>query len=302
MSSHTIKLLFILCLLTDKTPHVQLKLDDLTPKFISFYDSAVRINASENERWLLWKKLYDFAATPPTPAGDSIARKLLDNAWPKYPELLPSLKNGISNKIFDEAEGVTTKISELLLPDSAFRIYIRTYVGGFEVNAFTTAYNKKIMTSLPVEIPDSTRFPIMVHELVHAVHIGMGSLSGGWQRRIGVIVVTEGLAMRATQLILPGRPDADYTEYTKGWLEKATTKNNAILNDVSQKLFSDADADIMNFTMGTGPSGLEREAYYAGWVVVGYWLNHGRSFADIARIPEKNMPGEVDATLKKMTK
>ena len=46
----------------------------------------------------------------------------------------------------------------------------------------------------------------------------------------------------------------------------------------------------MRFTMGKGPSGLEREAYYAGWLVVGYWLEHGTTFAEIARIPEAEMP------------
>ena len=45
----------------------------------------------------------------------------------------------------------------------------------------------------------------------------------------------------------------------------------------------------MKFTMGKGYLGFEREAYYVGWVVVGYWLEHGMSFAKIARTPEKDM-------------
>ena len=49
----------------------------------------------------------------------------------------------------------------------------------------------------------------------------------------------------------------------------------------------------MRFTMGKGPSGIEREAYYAGWLVVGYWLDRGMTFADIARIPEQEMPDRV---------
>ena len=47
----------------------------------------------------------------------------------------------------------------------------------------------------------------------------------------------------------------------------------------------------MNFTMGISLSGLEREAYDAGWVIVGYWLKHGKTFSKIARIGEKDMPG-----------
>jgi hypothetical protein len=278
--------------------HVQLLLNDITPKFVSFYDSAEHSHASEKVRWELWKKLYDFAATPPTPSGDSIARRLLDSAWSKYGAIMPLIRSGASHTIYDHAEQVIPQITNLLKPDSSFTIYLRTYVGGFEVNAFTSAYNHRITTSVPVEISDETRFPIMVHELVHAEHIGMGSFAGGWQRTIGTIVVTEGLAMRATQHILPGRPDAEYTEYSKGWLAKADKKRRAILKDVKDRVNSDQDADIMNFTMGTGPSGIEREAYYAGWVVVGYWLRQGRTFSQIARIPEKDMAAEVSVTLK----
>lgn len=276
---------------------VKLTLKDITPRFVAFYDSAIKVNATESERWVLWKKMYDFAATPPTPAGDSIARRLLDSAWSRYISIVPLIKNRISQQILSEAEQTAGEIARLLQPDSSFEIRLRTYVGGFEVNAFTTAYNKQITTALPIEIPEETRRSIMVHELVHAVHIGMGSFSGGWQRTIGATVVTEGLAMRATQHIQPGKPDADYTEYTKGWLRKAAEKNYEILRDVRSVLYSDSIPDIMRFTMGEGPAGLEREAYYAGWVVVGYWIAHGKPFSGIARIPEKEMPKEVASTI-----
>ncbi len=63
---------------------------------------------------------------------------------------------------------------------------------------------------------------------------------------------------------------------------------------------SDKSEHVMRFTMGKGPSGLEREAYYAGWLVVGYWLEHGTTFAEIARIPEAEMPKRVDAAIQKL--
>jgi hypothetical protein len=57
----------------------------------------------------------------------------------------------------------------------------------------------------------------------------------------------------------------------------------------------------LRFSIGHGPAGLEREAYFAGWLVVGDWLAHGMSFSEIARIPEKEMPqwaaAEIDAIL-----
>jgi hypothetical protein len=53
----------------------------------------------------------------------------------------------------------------------------------------------------------------------------------------------------------------------------------------------------MRFTMGYGPNGLQREAYYVGWEVVGFWLSHGMRFDEIARIPEKQMPSRVAAAI-----
>ena len=52
--------------------------------------------------------------------------------------------------------------------------------------------------------------------------------------------------------------------------------------------------------MATGPSGVDREAYYAGWLIVDYWLKHGRAFADIARIPEADAPTEVGRAIDAM--
>jgi len=49
--------------------------------------------------------------------------------------------------------------------------------------------------------------------------------------------------------------------------------------------------------MGKGPSGIEREAYYTGWAVVGYWLEHGMTFAEIARVLEKEMSRRVGETI-----
>jgi hypothetical protein len=73
------------------------------------------------------------------------------------------------------------------------------------------------------------------------------------------------------------------------------------LKDIRPFLISDKPDDIERFTIGPGPAGLEREAYFAGWLVVGDWLAHGMSFSEIARIPEKEMPqraaAETDANL-----
>jgi hypothetical protein len=63
---------------------------------------------------------------------------------------------------------------------------------------------------------------------------------------------------------------------------------------------SDKSEDVMRFTMGTGPAGVEREAYYAGWLVVGHWLRQGMTPAEIARIRERDAPTRVAAAITQM--
>ena len=280
-------------------PALNLTIKDLTPKFLQFYDEAIKENASEARRWELWKKDYDFAAVPPTPEGEQMARKILDDAWPKYPGVLDRIRGG-SASITPDPHVTLRKIAALLRPEKPVNITLLVYVGGLDGNAFTAAQGGRIMTAVPIEDDLATRALRMTHELTHAVHISMGSFSGGWIRTIGTTVLTEGLAMRVTQQLLPNHPDAYYVEARPGWFAEATKRRDAIRKDVREAVASDKSDDVMRFTMGKGPSGIEREAYYAGWAVVGDWLDHGMSVSDIARIPEKEMPRRVAETIDKL--
>ena len=281
---------------TPPLPQLNLTIKDLTPKFLQFYEKATKENASPQQRWELWKKDYDFAAVPPTPEGEKMARKILDEAWPKYPAVLDRIRAGASN-ITPDPRASLHAIAELLRPDKPVNVTLLVYVGGLEGNAFTAAQGGQITTALPIEDDLDSRALRMTHELTHAVHISMGSFAGGWIRTIGTTVLTEGLAMRVTQRLLPRHPDAYYAEARPGWFAEAEKLRESILKDVRQTTASDKSNDVMRFTMGKGPSGIEREAYYAGWLVVGYWLEHGMSYAEIARIPEKEMPARVSQAI-----
>lgn len=267
---------------------VNIKIRDLSPKFLSFYNEAARLNLSENERWLLWKKRYDFAAVPPTPQGDSIARKLLNNAWPRYPEVVNELNKG---NLIGQPYPVTilTSITQLLKPGKPVQITFLSYKGGFEDNAFTNATKMGITVAIPRESPQLTRELLMTHEFTHAVQISMGYLKGGYIRTIGAIVVSEGLATRLTQKLHPELGEGSFIEITPGWLRKCRDHQTEILNDIRKHLSSEDQNDIMRYTMGKSDLSIEREAYYTGWLVIKHWLSKGMSFAEIARIPEKNM-------------
>ena len=273
-------------------PPIVVTVKDLTPKFLEFYDEAVKENASPDRRWALWKEKYDFAAVPPTPEGDKIARSLLADAWPRYPGVMDRIRAGAAD-LTPGPEATVRSVAALLRPETPVHVRLLVFVGDLENNAFTAAQNGNITTAIPVEMDPGSRALIMTHELTHAVHISMGSFAGGWIRSVGTTVLTEGLACRVTQALFPDHPETDCIEMHPGWLKEASAHRVAILKGIGPFLESATSKDVMRFTMGEGTTGLEREAYYAGWEVVGYWLRHGQSYADIARIPEKDMPRRV---------
>lgn len=279
---------------TPATPSVSLTATDLSPKFLAFYDEAVKQHASPDQRWELWKKMYHFAAVPPTAEGEKMARALLDEAWPRYPSVLNRIR-GSAGSIVPQAERQLNAVAGLLRPDKPVHINLLIYVGCLEDNAFTVGRDGEITTAIPIESSSDTREMLMTHEFTHAVQIAMGSFSGSFQRTIGTIVVTEGLASRVTEKLFPNRPAADSIEFTSGWLKQTEQHKTEVLKGVRPFLSSDKLEDIGRFTIGPGPAGLEREAYYAGWLVVGDWLSHGETFADIARVPEKQMPPQAEA-------
>jgi hypothetical protein len=83
---------------------------------------------------------------------------------------------------------------------------------------------------------------------------------------------------------------------SSGWLKEAQQHRTEILKGIRPFLASDKP-NIQRFTIGPVPAGLEREAYYAGWLVVCDWLAYGMSFSNIARIPEREMPQRAAASI-----
>lgn len=276
-------------------PQVSIAVKDLTPKFLAFYEKA-KAEKDPEKRFALWKQMYGFAAVPPGPQGDAMARELLDHAWAGYPAVMDRIKAGLAG--FDPPPETTLKrVAEVLQPERPVNMTLLLYVGGLEKNAFTSATDGVPTVAVSVEQDPKDRGPIMAHEMVHAVQISMGSSSGGWIRTIGETVLAEGLAVRVTQRLYPDLPEGAFIERQPGWLNECAARRRQILLDVKSALASDRSEDVFRFTIGKGPAGVEREAYYAGWLVVDYWTRHGLSYAEIARIPEAQAPGRVSAAI-----
>lgn len=269
---------------------LKLTIVDLAPRFLDFYAAAQ--DASPDERWALWGRKYGFAAVPPTPEGQKIARTLLEGAWTRYPEALPVIRAG-GTAMQPAPMPVLQDLARLLALEGPFEMQVRTYVGGFDTNAFTSMTKGVPTVSIPLEMSPAQREMILRHEMAHAVHLATAGLDGGWERSIAQTIVQEGIALRAVEALLPGRTPAEYIEHRPGWYAEAMPRTGAILRGVAPALEAKDGETVFRFTMGNGTTGLDREAYLAGWVVVGELMRQGRTLAEIARVPSSQMPALV---------
>jgi hypothetical protein len=265
---------------------VTLEVRDLSPKFLTFFARASADGVTPDRRFELWHELYGFAAVPPGPDGDAMARTLLDHAWAKYPSVIDRIRSAPPIMV-REAQTSVDRVAALLQLDRPLRVKLLLYVGALETNAFTFMLDDGIPNvALPVEGPPEMRPNMATHELTHAVHLPLAHLPGGWERSIAQTVVTEGLAMRVTQALHPGGGDESYTEATPGWLRAASANQRAILVGIRASLAARDGATVRKFTFGAGTTVIEREAYFVGWVVVGHLLLHGTRYEAIARVHE----------------
>lgn len=273
---------------------------DLSPRFRDF-QAAARYS-SPDARFVLWQQRYGFAALPPTSEGQAIARAMLDSAWSRYPAAERRIAAGLA-EVTPHAAAALASVARLLHFDRPATVRLTGFVGSFENNAFTMLGDDKVPTlALPIEGDADAMATIIPHEAAHAIHALVADFAPGYERSLARVIVEEGLAMHVSRMVAPGHSVADYTEHKPGWHKDVTAALPAIARGMRPLLASSSQDDVMRFTMGNGSTGREREAYAMGWVVVGNMLRHGRSAADIARIPETEtqMPAEVGRVLDRL--
>lgn len=266
----------------------EVELVDMTPRFLAFYQLAANVGDPDT-RFRLWQEHYGFAAVPPGPAGEKLARELLDDAWPKYAASLGTFEQGA--KYFGQEPLQTLRrVAQLLKADAPLRIRLVAYVGGFDDNAFAARIDGSPVVHFPIEMPVDRRRLILPHEIAHAVHMHVANLSGGWERSIAATLVQEGLAMHVARELNPGHTDAVFVEHEPDWWSKAEARQESILTGIRPALSARDSDTVFRFTMGEGPAGLNREAYAAGWWVISQLRREGMTLAEIARVREEEMP------------
>ena len=269
-------------------------INDLSPRFLDFYAAAQGLDP--DARFAAWQERYGFAAVPPGPRGDAIARRLLDQAWPRYPDALGIIHAGAAG-MRPRPLDVLVKVAALLRAAAPVTVKVVAYVGGFETNAFTAGDETGVTVAVPIEMDVGQRTLILPHEMTHAVHMLVGGLSRGYERSLGRVIFEEGLAMHAARHIAPGH---DVYEYVgeKAWFDQGMARKREILTALAPVLDRNDYESVFKFTMGQGDTGMEREAYIAGWLVVGRLLNAGATLPQLARVPEGDIPAKVAEAIK----
>lgn len=260
----------------------QLRVVDLTPRFLDFYESAKSLQDG-GERFLVWKEKYDFVALPPDlPDRDERARRMLTDAWPRYEEAIERIKAGPQRL---EPESMLDGVASLLaVQDELPSISLLFYVGMFEGNAFFAPQpNDSLLVGLPVEGPEDELQVSLAHELFHAVHHSIRDDDSSLEDNVASLIISEGLAMWASRELVPGRETSVYTGGKIGWLEACKSSLQDILHGVRVNLQRSDRAFLNTLTVGNGVTGLNREAYCAGWHLVGKLLANGVSFSALAR-------------------
>jgi hypothetical protein len=279
---------------------VTLRIKNDIPKFERFYRDASKPGVTEEQRWKLWQREYGIAAVPPTPQGEKLARAQLDAAWPRYGALVPRLPE-LTAQAAADARSAAQRIGGLLDPSARpVTIALVLYVGQFDDNAFSIpAMSGQPPTSLmPVEAI-GVRL-LLAHELSHDVNFALAHVRNSFGAPLGETVFLEGLAMRSASRVFPGLPDSAYTEMTgdRGWLARCYAKRDAVLHGMLPYLDASGASVATRFTFGNGTTGMHREAYCAGWILVGSLLAHGHTLAQLATIPESAMTGVVRNAIK----
>lgn len=264
---------------------INLEVINLAPKFLNFYEKAKGKDVSCI--WDIWKENYNFAAVPPGEQGEQMAKELLMNAWPKYPEIISYIESWSPNT--ERVEFYVDKVKKLLGCEQSVGIALVYYVGCFEHNAFVTPY-KDGMLALCMPIEDGDVDITLVHELTHIIHSKTSDLSLNWGKSIGSLILQEGLAMQVSKHLVTGKEDEAYIEHKEGWFRACKKQTDEIIKGILPYIEDSSPESSYQFTFGTGATGNEREAYFVGWELASRLLKAGKSFKEIASIKEVDLP------------
>lgn len=272
---------------------------DRVAKFQTFYAEATAAPLVTDARFALWQKDYGIAAVPPGPDGATMARKLVDGAWADYPALLPKLP-ALRSQAEADARDAFGRINALFRTKNV-EIHSRIvfYVGQFDNNAYSIPAIGGEAPTVMMPVENVQLRTVLAHEIAHTVHFQLAGVQNSFGGPVGELVFLEGLAMRTAQKVVPGLPDIAYTQMPSDhdWLAQCVAKKDAVLAGILPDLDKSGREIAMKYTFGQGNSGMQREGYCAAWIVMGRLLDSGKTFGELAHVPEAQMVATIKAAM-----
>jgi hypothetical protein len=276
-----------------------LDIDNRVAKFETFYAHATAKPMDADARFKLWQTEDGLAAVPPGPDGDAMARKLLDDAWSRYPALTPKL-DGLEKTAEETAREMFARDNEILgTANDNINTRLILYVGQFDNNAFTVPPMDGKPATILMPVENINLKIALAHELAHSIELQLVPVKNSFGAPVGETMFLEGLAMRTSQRAVPGLPDAAYTSMPNepDWMPNCVAKKDAVMKDIVPDLDKSGHEIAMKYTFGQGNTGMQREAYCAAWFVMGKLIDSGKTLPELARVPEDQMVGVVKAAI-----
>jgi hypothetical protein len=276
-----------------------LDIDNRVAKFETFYAHATAKPMDADARFKLWQTEDGLAAVPPGPDGDAMARKLLDDAWSRYPALTPKL-DGLEKTAEETAREMFARDNEILgTANDNINTRLILYVGQFDNNAFTVPPMDGKPATILMPVENINLKIALAHELTHSIELQLVPVKNSFGAPVGETMFLEGLAMRTSQRAVPGLPDAAYTSMPNepDWMPNCVAKKDAVMKDIVPDLDKSGHEIAMKYTFGQGNTGMQREAYCAAWFAMGKLIDSGKTLPELARVPEDQMVGVVKAAI-----
>ncbi|MEO7207272.1 MAG: DUF2268 domain-containing putative Zn-dependent protease [Steroidobacteraceae bacterium] len=283
----------------DPAAHI-LDVDNRVGKFEKFYGDATAKPMDGTARFQLWQKEDGLAAVPPGPDGEAMARKLLDDAWDKYPALVSQLPV-LTKTAADTARIMFAKDNAILeTANDPIHSRLILYVGQFDNNAFTMPAMDGRPVTVLMSVENTNLKLILAHELTHSIHLQLAHVKNSFGAPVGETMFLEGLAMRTAQRAVPGLPDAAYVAMPgdEKWFLNCMARKEAVLRGIARDLKKGGREIAIKYTFGQGNTGMQRESYCAAWIVMGQILNSGETLPQLARIPEGKMVSTISSAMK----
>ncbi|MBP2018497.1 hypothetical protein J2Z79_001908 [Symbiobacterium terraclitae] len=277
-----------------------LRMVDLSPRFLKFYELAE--SADPETRWRLWLEHYNIAAVPPTEEGRALARSLLEQNWHRYPEVMDRIRQGAAGFRPDPQQALDATAQALGF-DQDLSILFVAFVGMLDRNAWAASMGEHTAVHFPIEsFSEEEASVFLPHEFAHVLHDRLSGFPGGWLKSVATLLMQEGMAIWTSRAVAPGREEWHYlTLDGPAWVERCREREKQIFQGVLARLQEVSADALQTFTTRTGPAGLEREGYWAGYRAVGHLLDSGFTLAQLARMPEGEYTTRLEAALQVLT-